>query len=124
MTPGSIFDLNRLRCGVTNPWESFDLTTVNGNTVRLRVMQDVTADWHTHETSDELFYVISGTVHMDTEHGAREIRAGQLFLVPAGTRHRGRVEGRAAMLVVDGIGAAGQQDATARAASREGGTTQ
>lgn len=124
MTPSSVFDLDNLRCGMTNAWESFDLTTVNGNAVRLRVMQDVTANWHSHETSDELFYVISGTLHMDTERGTSEIRTGQLLLVPAGTRHRGRVEGRAAVLVVDGIGATRQQDASAKTASRSGATIQ
>src|ERR1051326_5550816 len=110
MTPSSVLDLDSLQRGVMNAWQSFDLSAVNGNAVRLRVMQDVTANWHTHETSDELFYVISGTVHVDAEHGTHEVRAGQLLLVPAGTWHRGRVEGRATVLVVDGIGPARQQD--------------
>lgn len=93
-------DLDRLQIGVAEAWTSFDVATVNGNTVRFRIMENKTAGWHVHEHSDELFYVISGTVHMDTEHGVREIRSGQLFVVPAGTRHRARVEGRAAILVV------------------------
>lgn len=104
MTLSPVLDLDGLQRDVTDAWKSFNLATVNGNAVRLRVMEDVTADWHTHESSDELFYVISGTVTMDTEHGKREIRAGQLFVVPARTQHRGRVAGRATLLVVDGIG--------------------
>jgi mannose-6-phosphate isomerase-like protein (cupin superfamily) len=85
-------------------WKSIEVATVNGNAVRLRTMQDMTANWHVHDGSDELFYVISGTVHMDTEQGVHEIPAGHLFVVRAGTRHRARVEGRASMLVVDCIG--------------------
>jgi quercetin dioxygenase-like cupin family protein len=106
MAPPPVFDTYRLQCDVTESWKSLDLGAVNGNAVRLRVMEGVTADWHTHADSDELFYVISGTLYMDTEHGTREVRTGGLFVVPAGTRHRGRVEGRATMLVVDDIGRA------------------
>lgn len=124
MTPSSVVDLKSLRRDVSEAWKSFDLATVNGNAVRLRVMQHTTANWHAHEASDELFYVISGTVYMDTEHGTKVIEAGQLFVVPAGTRHRGRAEGRATLLVVDAIGAAPQRDTTATTATRDEGTIQ
>jgi mannose-6-phosphate isomerase-like protein (cupin superfamily) len=98
-----VCDLDRLRDGVTGGWNSFDVAVVNGNAVRYRIMEDWTANWHMHETSDELFYVISGVVRMDTERGTMEIQAGQLFVVPAGTRHRAQVTGRATMLIVDQI---------------------
>ena len=96
-------DLDGLQTGVTDVWISVDVATVNGNAVRFRVMENATANWHVHEHSDELFYVVSGTVLMDTELGVREIRSRQLLVVPAGTRHRARVEGRATLLVVDNI---------------------
>jgi mannose-6-phosphate isomerase-like protein (cupin superfamily) len=98
-----IADLTRLHDGVTAAWMSVDVATVNGNAVRLRVMQDVTAPWHAHDRSDELFLVMSGSLVLDTEHGSHEIQPGQLFVVPAGTRHRARVIGRATVLVVDRI---------------------
>jgi mannose-6-phosphate isomerase-like protein (cupin superfamily) len=104
MTLAVARDLGSFQFDMTATWKSFDVATVNGNAVRLRVMQDVAAKWHVHESSDELFYVFSGTVSMETEHGTREISAGQLFVVPAGTQHRARVVGRATMLVIDGIG--------------------
>ena len=101
MTVSVPCDLNGLAAGVTDAWKSFDIATINGNAVRFRVMENRTANWHVHEDSDELFYVVSGTVLMDTEAGVREIQAGQLFVVPRGTRHRARVAGRASMVVVD-----------------------
>jgi mannose-6-phosphate isomerase-like protein (cupin superfamily) len=124
MTPSVVFDLQSLQRGMTEAWKSLDLANVNGNAVRLRVMQGTTANWHVHETSDELFYVISGTVYMDTEHGTNLIEAGQLFVVPAGTQHRSRVEGRATLLVIDRMDAAPRQDATSRTTTRDGGTIQ
>ena len=96
-------NLGQLHVAMTNSWMSFDVATVNGNAVRFRVMENKTANWHVHERSDELFYVLSGAVFMDTEDGTRRIDAGELFVVPAGTRHRARVEGRATLLVVDNI---------------------
>ena len=96
-------DLASLHDGVTAVWRSLDVATVNGNAVRCRVMQDVAADWHVHADSDELFYVMSGTVCLDTEHATHALGAGQLFVVSAGTRHRARVTGRAMLLVIDRI---------------------
>jgi mannose-6-phosphate isomerase-like protein (cupin superfamily) len=96
-------NLARLLVGVTDAWKSFDVAIVNGNAVRLRVMEHKTADWHVHERSDELFYVISGTLFMDTEDGTRRIDASEIFVVPSGIRHRARVEGRATLLVVDKV---------------------
>src|SRR2546430_10077957 len=96
-------DLDGLQADVVDAWKSFDVATVNDNAVRFRVMENRVANWHVHDDSDELFYVVSGTLTMDTDEGAREIRAGQLFVVPMGTRHRARVEGRATMIVVDKI---------------------
>ena len=96
-------DLDGLQTGVTDAWRSFNVATVNGNRVRFRVMENTTANWHVHENSDELFYVVSGTVLMDTERGVGEIKSRQLLVIPAGTRHRARVEGRATLLVIDNI---------------------
>jgi quercetin dioxygenase-like cupin family protein len=124
MTLPPVFDTDRLQRDVTESWKSIDLGKVNGNAVRLRVMEGMTANWHTHASSDEFFYVISGTIHMDTEQGTRKIRTGELFVVPAGTLHRGRVEGRATMLVIDGISAGRQQDATVETTTNDLGNAQ
>lgn len=98
-----VCDLDRLQHGVAERWKSIDVGCVNGNAVRCRIMQGVTADWHVHGDSDELFYVIAGAVSLDTEHGTYPLSAGQLLVVPAGTRHRISVDGRATLLVVDKI---------------------
>jgi mannose-6-phosphate isomerase-like protein (cupin superfamily) len=104
MTLAPVTDVEALQRGMCGAWQSVDLAAVNGNAVRLRVMTDTTAPWHIHEASDEAFYVLSGSIVIDTEHGTREIRAGELFVVAAGTRHRARAIGRATMLVIDRIG--------------------
>ncbi len=94
-------DAVALTRGVSAPWKSFDLAKVNGQNVRLRVMEDRVSEWHVHPESDEAFFVLDGTFNLDTESGTRTIGAGQFGMASAGERHRGRVEGRATMLVID-----------------------
>jgi mannose-6-phosphate isomerase-like protein (cupin superfamily) len=96
-------DVVTLAEGVTDAWKSFDVTKFNGQNVRMRVMQDSTAPWHVHDDSDEAFFVLSGTFFLDTQDGTLRIDAGQLGVARAGVRHRGRVEGRATLLVIDGF---------------------
>jgi quercetin dioxygenase-like cupin family protein len=84
-------------------WKSVDVAMVNSNAVRCRVMEGVVAPWHVHPLSDEMFYVLSGLFHLDTEDGTAEVRAGELLVVPAGTRHRGRADVRTTLLVIDCI---------------------
>jgi quercetin dioxygenase-like cupin family protein len=99
----AVCDLDQLQRGVVAAWQSVDVATINGNAVRSRVMQDVTAPWHVHAASDKLFLVMTGTLHLDTEQGTHALGPGQLFVMPAGTRHRARVAGRATLLIVDGL---------------------
>ncbi|MDJ0705753.1 MAG: cupin domain-containing protein [Leptolyngbyaceae cyanobacterium MO_188.B28] len=89
--------------GIVETCKTHDIGQFNGNSVRLRVMEDVTANWHSHNNSDELFYVISGEVHIDSEIGTQSLNANELYIVPAKMRYRARVEGRAALLVIDSI---------------------
>lgn len=86
---------------VADHWKSFDVSEFNGNNVRFRVMEDIAAEWHAHEHSDELFLVLSGVVHIDTEQGSQTLHPNELWVVPAGMRHRARVVGRATLLVMD-----------------------
>jgi mannose-6-phosphate isomerase-like protein (cupin superfamily) len=99
----SVADLHALQAGVTDAWRSFDIAAVNRNAVRLRVMENKTANWHRHETSDELFYVVSGSISIDTEDTTHALQPGQLVVVPAGMEHRARAPGRATLLVIDQI---------------------
>lgn len=54
--PQNLIDLSE---AIAESWKSINIGQFNGNSVRFRVMEDVTANWHTHDNSDELFYVVS-----------------------------------------------------------------
>ncbi len=85
------------------PWCSREITRANGQTVRARVIEDATASWHAHEESDEVFLVVTGILHVDTERGTETAHPGGLIVIPRGLRHRARVVGRVELLVIDAL---------------------
>jgi mannose-6-phosphate isomerase-like protein (cupin superfamily) len=49
--------------------------------------------WHLHPDSDETFLGIEGVLILELEDRRIELRPGQIFIVPKGTRHRTYPEG-------------------------------
>lgn len=72
-------------------WAPRTVARVNDYDVRLAKARGEFA-WHAHADTDELFLVVDGTLHIDLEADARPetvtLRAGELFVVPRGRRHR------------------------------------
>ena len=57
--------------------------------------------WHSHEHEDELFYILKGRLRMELEVGAVELREGDMFIVPKGTRHNPVAEEECHVLLVE-----------------------
>lgn len=72
---------------LTVPFQPVDLALANDAIVRLARLQGA-FDWHRHD-EDELFLCWEGSFRIELEgaHSAT-LRAGELFVVPAGTPHR------------------------------------
>lgn len=62
--------------------------SLNHNVLSVVQVENRTLDFHVHEHSDELFYVIEGGFQLETEEGKWPIQAGELMIVPKGTVHR------------------------------------
>lgn len=43
--------------------------------------------WHAHAHEDELFLILKGRLRIELEQSAVELGAGEIFVVPKGTRH-------------------------------------
>jgi mannose-6-phosphate isomerase-like protein (cupin superfamily) len=84
-------------------WRNEELGSVNGQSVRLRVVRQRTAPLHSHQDSDELFLCVEGKACLDVDDSTIELGPGDLYVVPRGRMHRLRVENYAALVVVDGI---------------------
>lgn len=84
-------------------WYAQELVEMSGVHLRFRVMRDTSAEFHRHIEGPECFFVLSGTVQLDTEHGSVTLQPGQFFKVDTAVSHRTQVVGEATLLVVDQI---------------------
>ncbi len=60
--------------------------------------------WHKHEEDDELFFVLSGKLFVDTERGNFELGPNQGVTVPKGVLHRTRAPEKTVVLMVENAG--------------------
>lgn len=65
-----------LRVAQLNNYD-FKLTIIKGDFV-----------WHTHNETDEAFFVVSGEMRIDFRNGSVRLKAGELFVVPKGVEHK------------------------------------
>ncbi|NCB74653.1 MAG: cupin domain-containing protein [Clostridia bacterium] len=61
---------------------------LNGHVLSAVQVENRTLDFHVHEKSDELFFVIEGGFQLETEEGLLQVDEGEFVIVPKGTRHR------------------------------------
>lgn len=68
-------------------WTPHIVAELNGQHVKVaRLLGEF--DWHHHEHEDELFWVISGTLHIELRDRTVTLDPGELFVVPRGVEHR------------------------------------
>jgi len=69
-------------------FQYLEVGRLNGNILNVLQAENRTLDFHIHEHSDELFYVIEGSFELELEDGLVSLKQGDLIIVPKGTRHR------------------------------------
>jgi mannose-6-phosphate isomerase-like protein (cupin superfamily) len=74
---------------------------LNGHVLSVVNVENRTLDFHVHENSDELFFVIEGAFHLETDEGLLPVSAGELVIVPKGVRHRPVVDELTRFLMVE-----------------------
>ncbi len=80
-------DLAGALAGLRGPWRPRTVATVNHHALRVvRALGEFS--WHSHPDTDELFFVLSGILSIQTEAGEVRIGPGRLHVVPRGVRHR------------------------------------
>lgn len=82
-------DVDALVRGVHDDWKNFVAAEVNDHVLRVSVLRR-DFHWHVHTKSDEIFYVVRGTLCVDFEDRTEELSPGQMIMVPKGVRHRTR----------------------------------
>lgn len=74
---------------------------LNSHVLSVVNVENRTLDFHVHEDSDELFYVIEGSFHLETEDGLTQVDSGEMIIVPKGVRHRPVVKELARFLMIE-----------------------
>ena len=74
---------------------------LNGHVLSVVNVENRTLEFHAHEDSDELFYVIEGGFVLETEAAAYPLAAGELIIVPRGVRHRPVVKELGRFLLIE-----------------------
>ncbi len=61
---------------------------LNGQHVKVALLEGDKVPWHTHDAEDELFLVIEGELDVLTRDETVRLRPGELTIVPHGVEHR------------------------------------
>jgi len=84
-------------------WQPRIVGELNGQHVKVVKLQGEFV-WHHHETEDELFLVLKGTLTMQLRDGDVVLREGEFFIVPRGVEHRPVAEEEAHILLFEPAG--------------------
>lgn len=69
-----------------DPWNPRVAGQVNDTAIKV-VKLEGAFDWHHHETEDEMFLVVEGTLRMKLRTGDVDLDPGEFLIVPAGVEH-------------------------------------
>lgn len=100
MTLPAVINLASKLGGFSDHWNPRIVGNYNGNELRLAKLEgDFT--WHAHAETDELFFVVSGTMSIEFREGVRRLEAGEMLVVPKGVEHRPFADSEAHVLLID-----------------------
>ena len=85
---------------ITEYWSPKVVASVNASQVKLVKLKGEFI-WHAHETEDELFLVLEGTLRMQFRGREIAIREGEFLVVPHGTEHRPVADDEVHVLLVE-----------------------
>ncbi len=75
-------------CGLEKLYVYKKIGFLNSHVLSVVQVENRTLDFHIHECSDELFYVIEGSFYLETVEKKYKVNAGEFIIVPKGVKHR------------------------------------
>lgn len=61
------------------------IARLNEHVLSVVQVENRTLDFHVHDLSDELFYVIEGSFELETKEGLTKVNQGEFIIVPRNT---------------------------------------
>jgi mannose-6-phosphate isomerase-like protein (cupin superfamily) len=71
---------------VTDYWSPKVIGRVNNQLLKAAKLKGELV-WHAHDGQDELFYIVKGSLRIEFEDCAVELKKGDFLTVPSGIRH-------------------------------------
>jgi mannose-6-phosphate isomerase-like protein (cupin superfamily) len=103
--PLAVVDVMAEAAAASTDYRNQVLSRINVSCLRLAVMTGE-YPWHHHPDSDELFLIVEGRLEIDLARGPTlALEPWQSVVVPAGTVHRTRAQGRTVNLCFEELGA-------------------
>ena len=87
----------------TDKWFNQSLCNVNSSVFRLGIFEGE-YHLHKHDHDDEVFFVIEGSIILETEKGNFELGQYEGGCVPKGVMHRPIAKNKAVVLMIENIG--------------------
>jgi len=80
-------------------WSPKVIAEINNHQVKIvRIEGDF--EWHTHNDSDEAFFVLAGSLRLDFRDGAVQVNAGEMYVVPKGVEHKPYADSEVKILLI------------------------
>lgn len=84
-------------------WFNQTLCKVNSSVLRLGIFEGE-FHMHRHDNDDEVFFVLEGSLILETEKGSFELKQYEGICIPKGTMHRPVAEKKAVVLMIENEG--------------------
>ena len=85
---------------LTEHWSPRVVAEVDDAYVKVAKVQGTLA-WHSHETEDELFFILKGSLKIEMEDKTVILNEGDLFVVPKGVRHNPIAEHECHLMLIE-----------------------
>ena len=73
---------------IENLFEYKTIANMNGHNFTLIKANNRTLDFHTHPDSDEVFFIVEGSMKLEFKDKIVELKSGEMCVVPKGVEHR------------------------------------
>ena len=81
-------NLSSIASKITDMFKYKKVGQLNDHMLNIVVGEKRILDFHIHEESDEMFYIIEGKMKLEFNEGMVELNTGDFIIVPKGKRHR------------------------------------
>lgn len=101
-----VVNLQRCFARLTETFTPRIVGELNGQHVKVVLLEGDKVPWHTHDTQDELFLVVEGEFDILSRGETARLQAGELLIVPHGVEHRVVPVGRVKLVLFEPAGIA------------------